>query len=194
MSDHAPWICPRCATVNAPWVDRCACLQASLRLDAPPAQVAQTSGAGAQPTGAVGANGSLRQSAPQNAPVVSSKTSRSKASTRKNHDYTYPRFEEWWSVWEPKLDKAKALPAFVAAVESGADVDAMIAGAVAYVAHRAQLGDRAPSPKYAQGWINDRRWEDVYPAAPVSRLDTEPAIGTPEWEALRDEEARRVAT
>lgn len=111
---------------------------------------------------------------------------------RKTYDYSYPGFEEFWVEYPLKLDKYKAAPAFAAAVEAGADAGAIIAGARRYAAWVRRNGTQPQHVKYAQGWLNDRRWEDDLSDPNAVAADTTPAIGTPEYEAQQEAEWKRL--
>lgn len=67
-------------------------------------------------------------------------------------------FKRFWAAFPNSNGKAKALENFIKAVRSGADPEAIIAGAERYAAEK-----RGSDPRYikhAQGWLTDRRWED----------------------------------
>jgi hypothetical protein len=83
------------------------------------------------------------------------------------------RFDEFWKIYPKKKAPDAAKKAFAKAVSNGADPQAIIDGAIAYA-----LECRMKEPqyvKYAQGWLNDGRWQDEpdRPPAPPS------AIGAP---------------
>lgn len=75
-------------------------------------------------------------------------------------------FERFWDVFGLKTGRPKAEQAWLKAIRK-TDPEAIIEGARAY---REWL-DGHPDPpkqKYAQGWLNDRRWEDELPPYPSS--------------------------
>lgn len=85
-----------------------------------------------------------------------------------------PGFDEFWDVFGHKNGKAPAMRAWAKAVKV-VDPEVIIAGAARY---RKWL-DGHPDPpkqKWAQGWLNDHRWEDElgpYPRGkqtPIQRL------------------------
>jgi hypothetical protein len=69
------------------------------------------------------------------------------------------RFEEFWKAYPIKADKPNARKAWLTALEK-ATADEIIEGLERYKAWRDAKGDRAPSIKYAQGWLNGERWND----------------------------------
>lgn len=66
-------------------------------------------------------------------------------------------FETFWSIFPIKRGKPKAYEAFKNAMQR-ADLETILAGAQAYAHWLAANPDR--SGKWAQGWLNDDRWED----------------------------------
>lgn len=67
------------------------------------------------------------------------------------------QFEEWWKHWPVKRDKKRAYPAFEKALKRAKLAD-LIAGAVAYGKYLKAHPEQ--SPKFAEGWLNDDRWND----------------------------------
>jgi len=82
------------------------------------------------------------------------------------------RFEDFWNAY-PKRDganpKEPARKRFVAAIKSGVEPEAIIAGAKAYAAAEAKRGN-VGSPYIAQAvtWLNQRRWTDTAEQAPAT--------------------------
>lgn len=74
-------------------------------------------------------------------------------------------FEEFWDAFEYKVDRAKAEQAWTAAIQRGAIPGEIISGALAYAKWWTGHPD-PPTHKYAQGWLNDSRWNDVLPSFP----------------------------
>lgn len=92
-------------------------------------------------------------------------------------------FDEFWAIYPLRKGKRPALDAFVAALRGGADREAILEGARAYAGERA--GKDPARTKYAQGWLNDRRWEDEV-------IADGPYVAPGSWSAL-DYAARHIA-
>lgn len=67
-------------------------------------------------------------------------------------------FDGFWAVYPLRKGKDPAREAFVKALRSGVPIETIMLGAQAYAGERA--GKDPAKTKYAQGWLNDRRWED----------------------------------
>jgi hypothetical protein len=99
------------------------------------------------------------------------------------------RFEDFWKAY-PKRDganpKTPARKKFIAAIKSGAEADAIIAGARAYDRAETEKGN-VGTPYIAQAvtWLSQRRWEDYAPApVPNSSPNSLPTTGLPSREEL----------
>jgi len=79
------------------------------------------------------------------------------------------QFEEFWEAFDDKRGKKPALLRFKKVLKSGADFQAILAGAKRYAISRNQPDP--PNPKMAEGWLNDERWTDeiVKPGQVASR-------------------------
>jgi len=77
-------------------------------------------------------------------------------------------FNTFWNAFNDKRGKAPAKVAFNKAKKT-TPVSEIIKGAKIYTAHRKTILSKGGTPKMAQGWLTDRRWED----------ETEPVS---EWE------------
>lgn len=75
-------------------------------------------------------------------------------------------FDAFWSVYPRREGKQPALLAFVAAIRSGVAPNRIVAGAQRYAAVR--QGQDPKMTKMAQGWLNERRWEDEIAEPPPS--------------------------
>lgn len=111
------------------------------------------------------------------------------------------RFEEFWRVY-PRRDganpKRPASKKFEAAIRSGADPSAIIAGAKAYASDEAAK-ERVGTSFIAQAatWLNQHRWEDYAAAAAPDRprfYSPPPGSGLPTDEELRARHAKRGET
>ena len=97
----------------------------------------------------------------QNAPEPSAAGAAGR--TRKNGvkidlEATFARF---WDTFADKRGKAPAMKAWSRIKGLTPDlVELIIAGAQRYAAGRAAIVERGGTPKMAEGWLNDRRWED----------------------------------
>lgn len=100
-------------------------------------------------------------------------------------------FEEFWRHYPVHRDKFKAQEAFEDAGYAGYPAEEIIAGAKRYARW---LKTTTTAPKYAQGWINGRRWEDELDIPPeVGETDPAFTVGTPEYAArLLAEEERAI--
>lgn len=91
-------------------------------------------------------------------------------------------FEEFWKAYPIRKGKEPARKAFEKALKSGAGFDAIMAGLEAYKRELGQIvGGKTldgRTPKWAQGWLNDRRWEDE-PDGPSLDDQWRAAIGGP---------------
>jgi len=72
------------------------------------------------------------------------------------------QFERFWKAYPEKKAKPAARKAFAKQIKDGANPEEIITGAERYAArlHNVQPGQFVPHPKYPQGWLNERRWED----------------------------------
>lgn len=86
---------------------------------------------------------------------------KTKRPSPKRRSYDDPLFDEFWSKYPLKLDKPKAYAAWQAALAQGAEPQRIIAGAQKY-ARYCRINEWL-SPKYAQGWLNNERWNDELP-------------------------------
>jgi hypothetical protein len=69
-----------------------------------------------------------------------------------------PTFADFWRAYPVHKGKRPAEKAWANAIK-GTDPGAIIAGAERY-AEELATHPNPPSPKWPQGWLNDRRWED----------------------------------
>lgn len=84
---------------------------------------------------------------------------------RANRSEKKDRFSEFWDAFADKRSAKKAKEAWDK-IPPNADFDQIIEAARAY---RQWINNHpnAPVTKMAQGWLNDRRWEDELPPYPV---------------------------
>jgi hypothetical protein len=69
-------------------------------------------------------------------------------------------FEEYWGVFDLRKGKADAADAWLDLRVDREVKDRIIAGALREAKTRTKPGERGPAPKWAQGWLSGRRWED----------------------------------
>jgi hypothetical protein len=70
-------------------------------------------------------------------------------------------FDEFWKVYPVKQGKQEARKAWLS-IPKGVSRDHIITAASAYRVWM-ETHPNPPSPKWAQGWLNSRRWDDEYP-------------------------------
>ncbi len=70
-------------------------------------------------------------------------------------------FESFWNAFRDKRGKTQAEAAFKKAIKV-ATVSDIISGAKKYAVHREKILSNGGTPKMAQGWLTDRRWEDEF--------------------------------
>lgn len=87
-------------------------------------------------------------------------------------------FERFWDAFGLKTGRRKALEAWRRATKTN-DPDVIIHAARSYK-NWLENHPSPPTQKYAQGWLNDRRWEDELPPYPTqsSRPSHDPAMNT----------------
>ncbi|MDY6845408.1 MAG: hypothetical protein SVW57_15125, partial [Thermodesulfobacteriota bacterium] len=84
----------------------------------------------------------------------------------KNKEYVYARkekvilFDIFWEAFKDKRGKEKALKAWTSIKLTPGLFDKIVSGAKAYAKERVNILARQGTPKMAQGWLNDKRWED----------------------------------
>lgn len=70
------------------------------------------------------------------------------------------KFNLFWDIFGWKRGRSKALEAFMKINLTDDVFEKILSGAKAYAQHRLALIAKDSTPKMAQGWLNDRRWED----------------------------------
>ena len=74
-------------------------------------------------------------------------------------------FERFWAAFADKRGRAPAWKAWCRIPRLDLVLaEAIIQAAMVYAAARPALVERGGTPKMAEGWLNDRRWEDEAPA------------------------------
>jgi hypothetical protein len=83
--------------------------------------------------------------------------------TRKGHKLNgngYEDFMLFWDAFDYKEGKASAADAWMDIPKEYYDIDKIIAGAKQEAERRQDLITKGKTPKMAQGWLSDRRWEN----------------------------------
>lgn len=122
--------------------------------------------------------------------------------TRKGRRVTGKRLEAFNGFWEAfayKRGKAEAADAWLGIPQLTDSLVARICSAARQeAAQRPQLEARGSTPKWAQGWLAARRWEDYAPEEPppkaMARHDPVPADLTPEEQDRARDTRRRLET
>ena len=103
-------------------------------------------------------------------------------------------FNRFWKAYGWPKGKGGAEKAW-AAIPSLTDalVDRICEAAAKEAAQRPALQARGLTPKWAQGWLNERRWEDDYEATqPQARPAFQPHGQQKTWDEIRDERNRQA--
>lgn len=105
-------------------------------------------------------------------------------------------FNRFWKAYGWPKGKGGAEKAW-AAIPSLTDalVDRICEAAAKEAAQRPALQARGLTPKWAQGWLNERRWEDDYEATqpqPQARPAFQPQGQQKTWDEIRDERNRQA--
>jgi len=79
---------------------------------------------------------------------------------RKLKGRTLETFNEFWEAFDWKKDKSSAADAWLYIQRRDEILNQIIAGAKTEAARRPELLKTNSSPKWAQGWLTARRWED----------------------------------
>ncbi len=69
-------------------------------------------------------------------------------------------FEEFWTAFDFRKGKAEAADIWLTLKITPDVFTKILEGARHEAATRTKPGERGPSPKWAQGWLSGRRWED----------------------------------
>jgi len=69
-------------------------------------------------------------------------------------------FTRFWEAFGDKRGKAQAAASWHNLKPDGETAESIISGAFRYAKEREKILDRNGTPKMAQGWLTDRRWED----------------------------------
>ena len=70
------------------------------------------------------------------------------------------KFKIFWEVWNDKTGRTGALKSFQKIKLTDELFDKIIIGAKTYADNRPTLISKKLTPKMAQGWLTDKRWED----------------------------------
>lgn len=103
-------------------------------------------------------------------------------------------FERFWNVFGYKKGRGGAEKAW-AAIPTLTDslVDQICEAAKKEAAQRPALEAQGRTPKWAQGWLSERRWEDDYEATqPQARPAFQPQGQQKTWDEIRDERNRQA--
>lgn len=94
------------------------------------------------------------------------------------------RFDEFWDAFADKRDRENAEEAWAEAIKR-ASPDEIIEGAKRYRRWMKAQGDKAPTRKMAQGWLNDSRWKDELHINGARKLTPEEMAGKSRTEIMR---------
>lgn len=72
------------------------------------------------------------------------------------------KFNLFWNAFDWKRGRSKALEAFMKIKLTDNIFEQILSGAKAYAQYRPALIAKGSTPKMAQGWLNDKRWEDEH--------------------------------
>jgi hypothetical protein len=105
-------------------------------------------------------------------------------------------FERFWNAFGYKKGRGGAEKAW-ASIPTLTDslVDQICEAARMEAAQRPALEAQGRTPKWAQGWLSERRWEDDYDSAPVqpqARSAFQPQGQQKTWDEIRDERNRQA--
>ena len=105
-------------------------------------------------------------------------------------------FELFWDAFGFKKGRGGAEKAWAAIpVLTDSLVEQICEAARKEAAQRPALEAQGRTPKWAQGWLNERRWEDDYdtaPAQPQARSAYQPQGQQKTWDEIRDERNRQA--
>jgi len=79
---------------------------------------------------------------------------------RKLQGWQLQAFEQFWAAFDYRRGKAEAADAWLDLEVTPGVLADILKGATAEAKRRAAAGDNGPAPKWAQGWLSGRRWED----------------------------------
>lgn len=101
-------------------------------------------------------------------------------------------FNQFWTLFDKKDGKAEAADAWIDAKVTKRLLEDILYGAEQEAKNRVKLEQGGHTPKWAQGWLNGRRWEKWVelreqagkrrPVGSTSAVSTEPK--TIDWEAV----------
>jgi len=101
------------------------------------------------------------------------------ARTRKP-SFNQADFDRFWNAFADKRGKAGAVKSWKAIKNLSPElVEQIVAGAKAYAGQRQSLIAKGQTPKMAQGWLSDRRWEDEIESTALKTCQTCTHYGTP---------------
>jgi hypothetical protein len=69
-------------------------------------------------------------------------------------------FNEFWAAFDFRKGKAEAADAWLDLKVDSSVKEQIVRSAAHEARNRTKPGERGPSPKWAQGWLSGRRWED----------------------------------
>ncbi len=69
-------------------------------------------------------------------------------------------FEEFWTIFDFRKGRAEAADAWLDLKVTPDALPKILEGARREASTRTRPGERGPSPKWPQGWLSGRRWED----------------------------------
>jgi hypothetical protein len=81
-------------------------------------------------------------------------------SGRKLTGWQLHAFEQFWQAFGLRKDKASAADAWLKLKVTEDSLPEILDGARRECARRARAGPDDPKPKWPQGWLSGRRWED----------------------------------
>jgi hypothetical protein len=108
----------------------------------------------------------------------------------KANPYEDPDFQAFWRIYPLKRGKRKAAQRFAIARRM-VPARVVLAAAAAYAR---EVEGRDPTKiKWAEGWLNDHRWEDEIPDLAEDRTYAHlPVVGTREYDAWVEAEEQRA--